>query len=76
MTSRERFEAHYKHLDMTLNRDAWDREIYAHSHVEAMWDGWQAAERSALERAAQICDENIDPAEAAFEIRALLETDK
>ena len=43
MTERERFEAHYKHLDKTLSRDAWDREIYAHSHVEALWSGWQAA---------------------------------
>ena len=29
------------------------------------------ARNEALEEAANICDENIDPAEAAFEIRAL-----
>ncbi|WP_244807945.1 hypothetical protein [Caballeronia zhejiangensis] len=33
----------------------------------------RAVERAALERAAQLCDENIDPAEAAFEIRALID---
>lgn len=36
-------------------------------------EAWEFAERQALERAAEICDENIDPAEAAYEIRALIE---
>ncbi len=39
---REAFEKKFKTLDFTKTRDAWDREIYAHSHIQAMFDGWQA----------------------------------
>jgi hypothetical protein len=43
MTERERFKASHKHLDLSETKDAWDRPVFAHSHVEAMWSGWQAA---------------------------------
>jgi len=40
---REAFEKKFKTLDLTKTRDAWDRTIYAHSHVQAMFDGYEAA---------------------------------
>jgi hypothetical protein len=43
MTEREQFKSAHKHLDLSETKDAWDRPIFAHSHVEAMWSGWQAA---------------------------------
>lgn len=30
-------------LDLALGKDAWGRQIYAHTHIQAMWDGWSAA---------------------------------
>lgn len=50
--SRERFEACAltRNLDLTQHADAWGRPVY-HDHIECMWSGWQASERSAIERA-------------------------
>lgn len=39
---KEQFEKHFKSLDFSKTKDAWGREIYAHSHVQALWDGWSA----------------------------------
>jgi hypothetical protein len=42
---RKRFEtsAQLKYLDFSKTKDAWGKEIYFYTHVEAMWQGWQAA---------------------------------
>jgi hypothetical protein len=42
---RKRFEAsaELKYLDFSKTKDAWGKEIYFYTHVEAMWQGWQAA---------------------------------
>lgn len=40
---REAFENKFKTLDLTKTRDAWDRTIYAHSHIQAMFEGYEAA---------------------------------
>lgn len=40
---REAFEKKFKTLDLTKTRDAWDRTIYAHSHIQAMFEGYEAA---------------------------------
>ncbi len=40
---REVFEKKFKTLDLTKTRDAWDRTIYAHSHIQAMFEGYEAA---------------------------------
>lgn len=39
---REAFISEHQYLDLTEARDAWDRVIFKHSHVEAMWKGWMA----------------------------------
>ncbi|MCY1399781.1 hypothetical protein D9M71_148470 [compost metagenome] len=43
---RAAFCAQYKHLDLSEKPDAWRRPQFLHSHVEALWSGWQA--RAAL----------------------------
>jgi hypothetical protein len=42
---REQFEAFLKSksLDNTQSQDAWDQWIYKETHIQAMWEGWQAA---------------------------------
>ncbi len=40
---REAFEKKFKTLDLAKTRDAWDRTIYAHSHIQAMFEGYEAA---------------------------------
>jgi hypothetical protein len=42
---RVKFEAsaELKYLDFSKTKDAWGKEIYFYTHVEAMWQGWQAA---------------------------------
>jgi hypothetical protein len=47
---RASFEAHFKHLDHSTTKDAWDRPVYVYPIVCALWDGWQA--RAALASAA------------------------
>lgn len=71
--SRERFEAWAK-----------DAPVYGRDMSPGAWDAWQAAERAALERAAQVCDETETfyedspyhaggAMECAIRIRALIE---
>ena len=43
---RETFEAVYSSLDLSMWDDAWGMPAYRHSHVDALWEGWQA--RAAL----------------------------
>lgn len=53
-TCREAFEAipRYAHLDFSRDKDAWGREKYAHSHIQALYDGfcegaaWSAAQQA------------------------------
>lgn len=42
---RKEFEAHpqFKYLDFTRELDAWNRGKYVHSHVQALFEGYQAA---------------------------------
>ncbi len=43
-TERERFEAAHKHLSLDKVDSEWTGSpTYVHSHVDAMWAGWQAA---------------------------------
>jgi hypothetical protein len=44
--SRREFEAHFHFIDPKKTEDAWGKVTYAYSHVEAMWEGWQAARQS------------------------------
>jgi hypothetical protein len=75
MNSREAFEAWAK-----------GAKLYGRDMAPGAWDAWQAAERQALERAAQVCDEEAGWAErlteheqacgahkCAYEIRALID---
>lgn len=41
---KEQFENHFKTLDFSKTKDAWGNQIYAHSHIQAMWEGWNAAQ--------------------------------
>ena len=56
MTDREAFEAHYKHLDLETDKDAWGRDKYKHQCIDAMWAGWQAATAAERERCAKVCN--------------------
>lgn len=48
---RQDFEANpaFKYMDFALDKDAWGREKYKHSHIQALFDGYQAGR--AAERA-------------------------
>jgi hypothetical protein len=61
MTSRERFEAHFK-KEFPRAELSWQplMAVYATSQVEVAWSIWQAAERQALERAAAMLDKLAD----------------
>ncbi len=41
--SRAAFERRNKDLDLTKKPDAWGNPAYVHSHIDAMWHGWQCA---------------------------------
>jgi hypothetical protein len=41
--TQEKFEKRFKTLDFSKTKDAWGNEIYAHSHIQAKWEGWDAA---------------------------------
>lgn len=45
---RREFEAHpkFKHLEFTRTEDAWGRGKYLHSHVQALFDGFQVGQQS------------------------------
>lgn len=38
---REAFKAAHAHLELDEDLDAWHRRKFKHSHVQAMWEGWQ-----------------------------------
>ena len=42
---REEFETHpqFKYLEFDRDKDAWGRGKYKHSHIQALWEGYQAA---------------------------------
>lgn len=54
------FEAWHK-AERTQPLDSWclARQTYKNAHVRARWEGWQAATRNALTRAAEICRNNV-----------------
>lgn len=35
-------------LDLRMDKDAWGKDRYYHSHIDAMWTAWQAAHAAAL----------------------------
>lgn len=37
----EKFKAAFKHLDLGLTADAWDRPVFAHPHIRSLWEGWR-----------------------------------
>lgn len=39
---RSAFEQHFKNLDFTMKKDAWNRDAYFHEAVQSLWDGWIA----------------------------------
>ena len=55
MSAREEFEKleMCKYLDLEMDKDAWDRPKYKHSHVQCLYEGYQAG----LEAAAKVCDD-------------------
>ena len=42
---RAEFEAHFKHLDLTQEPDAWGVPRYKHDAISLIWVAWQAARR-------------------------------
>ena len=42
-TTRDAFEASFKHLDFTSAPDSWGRPQYIHRYIDALWGGWKAA---------------------------------
>ncbi len=45
VADREAFESfpRFEYMDFTLEKDSWGRDKYIHSHIQALFDGWQAA---------------------------------
>ena len=43
---RAEFEAHFKHLDLTQEPDAWGVPRYKHDAISLAWDAWQASRRA------------------------------
>lgn len=35
-------------LDLRMDKDAWGQDSYYNSHIDAMWESWQAAHAAAL----------------------------
>jgi len=56
---RQAFEAHYKHLDLTTEKDAWGRDRYKHQCVDAIWTGWQVGTLAERARAAAVCTDEV-----------------
>ncbi|WP_230939595.1 hypothetical protein [Burkholderia vietnamiensis] len=46
---RAAFKVAHPHLDLSEKPDAWNRPAFVHSHVDAMFAGWQARAASANE---------------------------
>lgn len=51
LADKEEFEAAFKYLNFSCSEDAWGQLQYTHSHVHALWTGWQKG-RDALRRTA------------------------
>ena len=49
---RELFKEQYKHLDLEEIHDAWNRPVFKHSHIDALWSGWK-------QRAAVACLDGV-----------------
>ena len=67
---REKFETAYRGygLDFDIDKDAWDRDIYKHSHIQALYEGFckgmEQARPSEL-RQAGVSSELFDQQKAA-----------
>ncbi len=46
-----------KSLEMIRDRDAWGREKYKHSHIDAMWEAYQAAAHATARKCITIARE-------------------
>lgn len=57
---REAFEAKYRHLDLDKITGNWCKRIYKHSHIEALWEGWQAARDHYLIQGTVLREENAE----------------
>jgi hypothetical protein len=64
-TMRAEFEARYKHLDLTWRNDVWGRPEYVHSHVGALWEGYQAG-RAAAQAAEPVAPGELPTTEAGW----------
>ena len=56
---RDAFEAWARHLDISTEQDGWQGLRYTHSHVQAMWEGWQAATLAEQENRQPLTDGDI-----------------
>ena len=54
MNTREEFEKFYKHLELSKEYDGWGEYRYKHSHVDAMYSGWQACQELNDKRIAEL----------------------
>lgn len=36
------FKESHSHLDLMMTKDAWGRDCFYHSMVQAIWEGWRA----------------------------------
>jgi hypothetical protein len=61
-TEREAFEAHpqFKYMDFDRDKDAWGRGKYKHSHIQALWEGWQSRARVGKGEVANALQECLD----------------
>lgn len=51
---REKFEDKFSYMELMKEKDSWGNDVYKHSHIEAMWFGYQAAYVSCLSEFEQI----------------------
>ena len=81
MTTQDAFEAWARYLDISTEQDGWQGLRYTHSHVQAMWEGWQAATLAAKRQPlsvaqiavliSNVCDtDDLSLAEFAREVEA------
>lgn len=60
---REAFEAKFKHLDLSRDRDAWMQEKYKHAAISLAWEAWQGRAALAATPADHVADAgNMVPA--------------
>ena len=55
---RELFKEQYKHLDLEETHDAWNRPVFKHSHIDALWSGWK--QRAAVAHLDEVIQENSE----------------